>query len=377
MLTVAHLDSARTVLLYGKTNDPDGKIMEFIETVKMNIKQIPELVRDLNLVSDTIAFIKIYLFIRKNRFDIVHTHSSKAGILGRWAAFFAGVKVIIHTPHGHVFSGYFGKLKSSFFVFIERMTALITDRIITLTEKGIDDHVMYGIGPRKKFVAIHSGVNTDELTDDKVSGKAGLLLRKELGLIPGKIVVGTVSRLDPVKGNIYFVRAIKELMNMAPEIYETALFILVGDGEQRELLESMVKEYGISDKVIFTGMRNDVSLIIPLFDIFVLASLMEGMGKVFIKAMVNAKPVIGTAVGGVPEIIEDGVSGILVPPKDPVALAGACARLISDEKLRKSMGAAGKKHVNELVDGHPRYSVEAMMNKLDRLYDGYMREGPG
>lgn len=362
--TVAHLGPERSFLLTGKTYDPEGNIKRFIEEKKINCIIFPELVREISFFCDVQAFIKIFLYIKKNKFDIVHTHSSKAGMLGRWAAWMAGTKTIIHTPHGHVFYGYFGKLKSSLFVFFEKITAFITDKIITLTEKGIKDHVKFGIAPREKFIAIPSGINTRDFKEQIFIPDK----KRELGILEDKIVVGTVSRLDPIKGNKYFIKAIKEIKNKRADVLKNAVFLIVGDGTEGNKLRRLVKEYNIDNKVIFTGMRDDVSLIFPIIDIFVLSSLMEGMGKVLLQAMMQAKPIVATNVGGIPDIVKSGENGILVPPKNPVAIADACIKLLEDAGRRKEMGEAGKRFVSEVIDGYPRFSVELMLKKLMSLY---------
>jgi glycosyltransferase involved in cell wall biosynthesis len=363
--TVARLGSDRAVLLSGKTNDPDGRIADEIRKNNVKLIVVPELEREINIVKDIKAFFKIYRHIKKDRYEIVHTHSSKAGILGRWAAWLAGVKIIIHTPHGHVFYGYFGAMKSRLFVILEKITALITNRIITLTEKGTEEHLRFKIASAAKFVTIPSGIR---MSSDYENCPL-LDMKKELGISTDAIVVGTVSRLDPVKGNKYLIETINEIKKRKYQKWNKMKFIIVGGGSEEEKLKNMAIEYGVYDKIIFTGMREDAEAIISIMDIFVLFSLMEGMGKVLLKAMLYGKPVVSTDVGGIPEIINEGINGYLVPSGDYVSAANSIIKLVSDEKLRKQMGLTGHGLVNKEENGLRKYSFEGMIAKIERLYD--------
>lgn len=363
METVSRLGS-EAVLVSGKTYDPKGGISNFIRKHRLNRVEVPELVREISPLNDLKAFIELYKYIKKNKFDIVHTHSSKAGILGRWAAWLAGVKIIIHTPHGHVFYGYFSPLKSKLFLYMERLTALITRKIITLTEIGKNEHIKFKIGGLEKFITIPSGINMDKLEYNfSITDK-----KRELGIPEDTLVVGTVSRLDPIKGNKYFIEAINQIINIERANCTNVIFLIVGDGTQKRELERLVAEYGLTEKVIFTGMREDVHQIFPVIDIFILSSLMEGMGKVLLEAMLNEKPVVATNVGGIPEIVIEGESGILVNAKDYNSMADAIIKLLSDRALRESMGAVAGKIVNKKEGDVLIFSIEGMVKKVRQLY---------
>lgn len=363
--TVAKLGSDRAVLLSGQTYDPDNRIADDIRKNKVKWIVVPELVREISIIKDIKAFYKIYRHIKINNYEIVHTHSSKAGILGRWAAKLAGVKIIIHTPHGHVFYGYFGAIKSLLFIIIERITALITNKILTLTEKGKEEHLRFKIAPAAKFITVPSGIR---ISDDFIR-IPHVDIRTELRINSDSIVVGTVSRLDPVKGNKYLIEAISEIKKRKYKQWNKMQFIIVGGGGEEEKLKNMAQEYSVYDKIIFTGMREDVEAIISTMDVFVLFSLMEGMGKVLLKAMLYGKPVVSTDVGGIPEIIKEGINGYLVPSGDYLAAADSIIKLVADENLRKNMGNAGRKIVNEKENGFKKYSLEGMIDKIKCLYD--------
>ncbi|MBN1493688.1 MAG: glycosyltransferase family 4 protein [Candidatus Omnitrophica bacterium] len=366
--TVVHLGRERTTLIAGRTQDSDGNVKAFIEEHNIDCVFISELVREIDPANDIRAFWKLFRFMREHKFDIVHTHSSKAGILGRWAAWCAGVKTIIHTPHGHVFYGYFGPVKTKFFIILEKITALITNKIITLTERGRQDHIDLKIAPAQKFIAIPSGICIEEYAIVQTT----MNIRQELGIPNDATVVGTVSRLDPIKGNRYFIEAIHWLSLFEQSALDNVHFVLVGDGTEGDVLRTLVKKYGLDQKITFTGMRVNAKDIYPFIDIFVLASLMEGMGRVIIEAMVQSKPVIATKVGGIPEIVTDGVTGILVAPKDPIAMGKAILSLIRDPERARTMGLAGKAFVCGADSATSRFSIHSMLHSIDNVYKEYL-----
>jgi len=354
--------------------------------IKVNLScknyYIKELKRKISLVNDIIAFLKIYKIIKKEKPDIIHTLSSKAGIIGRWAAWLARInklqvtsKKIIHTPHGHIFYGYYGKLKTFLFLFLERITAKITDKLIALTEGEKNESLSFGVGKEQQWVIIPSGI--DYNLELKVSNKLRDLsrnlrdseLKEKLGISKNSIVIGTVARLEPIKGIRYLVDAAKIILSL-PSSYllPSSYFLIVGDGSERKFLEEKVEKLGLKDKFIFTGMRDDVAELMSIMDIYVQPSINEGMGKTIVLAELLGKPVVATNVQGIPSVIINNETGILVPPKDPQKLAEVIVKLINDENLRTKMGENAKKWVYKIVDGYPQFSIERMLFLLENLY---------
>ncbi|MDD5546619.1 MAG: glycosyltransferase family 4 protein [Candidatus Omnitrophica bacterium] len=358
LLTASGLDKGRfdVTLVFGKTNDPDGRVRRALSDNGINYRVVPRLVRQVAPWSDLIAFLKLCAIIKKGNFDIVHTHTSKAGILGRWAAKLAGVKAIIHTPHGHIFYGYFGPARNRLFIILERLTARITDRIITLTQRGKDEHVRFRISKADKFVPIYSGVELEKFIDSNYDPAR---TRESLGIPPNGPVIGTITRLEPVKGNMYFIEAIPQVIRIFPDLK----VIITGDGAQRRAIENRIKELSLSRNIILRGATNDAPRALSALDIFVLASLNEGMGRCLLEAMALSIPIIATDVGGVSEIVENGVNGILVPSKDAAALAQAIISLLRDKARAKEMGKAGKNKLNRF------FSAKAMVEKIEALYE--------
>ncbi|MBN1824043.1 MAG: glycosyltransferase family 4 protein [Endomicrobiales bacterium] len=357
ILVCERLDPAKfePILVYGSTLSHPYDI-----TFK-NI-HVPTLVRRISPLYDVKAVYDIYRILKTLKPDIVHTNSSKAGFIGRWAAFLAGIKNIVHTPHGHVFYGYeFGRLKAALFVLLERMTALITTRLVALTEGEMKESIAFGVGTPKQWRVIHCGV---EIPDQGRSKRNQA--RDTLGIGRDTVLVGTVSRLDPVKGVINLVKA-------APLIIEgtrqEVMFLIVGDGTERQVLVKTARDIGVQDKIIFTGMRKDVPELMSAMDIYVQPSLNEGLGKTLVEAHGSGLPVVASSVQGIPDVVLDGRSGFLVPPGNPGRIADAVLKLVADAVLRRAFGEAGKCHVTEKFEGVCRFSPERMIGLLEKLYD--------
>ena len=369
-LTVRDLDKSRydVALIRGlsqesQMGDREARAVEAnlaaLEKSGVRMVTMPELVRDLSPLNDFRAFMRLFRLFRKQRPHNVHTHTSKAGILGRWAAYFAGAPVIVHTPHGHVFWGYFGRAKTTLFILMERLTARITDRIITLTKQEMNDHLRFSIAPAEKFTVVHSGVDLGPFSRLKVDAPA---VRKKLAIPQDSFVVGTAGRLTPVKGQKYLIEAAAGLVRQ----HRDMLFVFLGDGQLVNDLKLMTSALGIGDQVKFLGWRPDVAEVMSTFDVFVLPSLNEGMGKVLVEAMAMGKPLIASDVGGIPDLVVQGENGLLVPPANSEALAQAVLDLYENPDKRERMGEAGKRI-------SAAYGVEAMMRKIDDLYQVCLR----
>ncbi|MDO9542467.1 MAG: glycosyltransferase family 4 protein [Kiritimatiellia bacterium] len=370
-LTVRGLDPERyeVILIRGLARQSPAGISE-TRAIASNLEEarkagvriltIPELVRNIQPCDDLKALLKLINNYRKERPHIVHTHTSKAGILGRWAARLTGVPVIIHTPHGHVFRGYFNHWETALYVFLERLTAAITDKIITLTEQENKDYLGRHIAPASRFTTIHSGVALEKFFNSRVNPAN---MKKELGIPEDVFVVGTVGRFAPIKGHKYLIAAAQKALLAIPGM----IFVFLGDGELLDELKAQAAGAGIQDNVMFLGWRPDVAGVMSTFDVFILPSLNEGMGKVLVEAMAMGKPIIASAVGGIADLVIHEENGMLVPGADAEAIAGSIERLYRDPARRKIMGEKGK----VMAAG---YSAESMTRKIDRLY-GALLEG--
>jgi len=332
---------------------------------------IPQLKRSLDLFSDLSALRALVLLLRAERPDIVHTHTSKAGILGRWAAFFyntfcGGRAKIIHTPHGHIFYGYFGKAKTAVFVLAEKITAAITDRLIALSSGELEENLSRGIGRRAQWMIIPSGVNLpDEAELAKLKARR-MPLRAQAGFGESDTVVGSVARLEPVKGETVFARAIPEVLKKFP----AARFIIVGDGAQRGEMENILR--GHEGAIFMAGFRRDAQAWMAAMDIYVQPSVNEGLGRTLIEAQQLGLPVAASAVCGIPDIIKEGENGLLVQPQNHMALADAICRLLADRPLAQRLGQNSARLIAAPDEnGLPRFTTQAMLEKLRRLYRSF------
>src|SRR2546426_674387 len=335
--------------------------LQQLSQADVSVFQVPPLVREINPVLDAWATVALWRLLRRVRPEGVHTHTSKAGAVGRLAARLAGIPVVIHTPHGHLFYGYYGRFLSTLVCFAERLLARLTDRIVTLTDRGAQEHVQYKIGGAEKFSTIHSGIDLAYFRSVRVDPT---VKRKELGLPPNGPIVGTVGRLVPIKGLEWLLKAAPRVLAEIPQ----ACFVIIGEGPMLGELRQVTSQLGIGLRVVFLGAREDVPECLAAFDLFVLPSLNEGMGRVLLEAMAVGCPVIATRVGGIPDIVADGATGLLVPPRNERALAEAILTLLRDRSRRAAYGEAARRH----VDG--RFDVETMVRSVEGLYDEVWRE---
>ncbi len=357
-LTLKGMDKARydVALINGPAEDPTQDRRQHIEELGIKYFYLPQLVRNISLFKDIRAFLKIYRHLKKEEYEIVHTHTSKAGFLGRIAAKLAGTPIIIHTPHGHVFFGYFGPLKTKYFILLEKFGSLITDRIIALTNREKNDTIDFKVAKEDKLVVIHSGIELDKFTQSATQDNQSLKLN--LGIPEKALIVGTAGRLVPIKGPEYLVRAAKKVL----QIYKNVFFLFAGDGHLKEDLTALARNLGVEKNILFLGWRDNAAGMISLFDIFVLPSLNEGMGRVLVEAMSLEKPIIASNIGGIPDLIFHGKNGFLVPPRNSDELTQYIGLLLEDEYKRKIMGQEGKR-VSQ------NFSAEKMVQKIESLYD--------
>jgi glycosyltransferase involved in cell wall biosynthesis len=362
----------KSVLVYGTTALP-------ALSIDVPVINVPSMVRSISPLKDAITLCKLVWIMFREKPDIVHTHSSKGGFLGRWSAWVYNVLLwvtghgtqvtkIIHTPHGHVFYGYeFSELKTKIYLLLERITAPITHKLIALTNGERDESLKFGVGRPGQWEVIHSAVGVfqpNEKNEEK--------LRDELGISDDALIVGTVARLEPVKGVRYFVEAAVELRDR--EFDFPVIFLIVGDGKERNMLEKIVSENGLEDCVVFAGMREDVTDVMSIMDIYVQPSVNEGMGKTIVQAESVGLPVIATRVQGIPDAMKENVTGLIVAPKNPPLLSNAILTMIQSPLMREKMGRAGPEFVKEAVDGYPRFSTERMIYLLEKIYDKILSE---
>ncbi len=333
--------------------------MQFVaEAHGVRVHAISELHREISLLRDVTATIRLAQLIRRERPQIVHTHTAKAGALGRVAAVLAGKPrpIVVHTFHGHVLRGYFGPLRTAAFRLVETLLARVSDVLIAVGPQVRDELVSLGVAPAEKFEVIRLGIALDERVADGAEARAEA--RRLLGVPADRFVVGWIGRITGIKRPHDVLLAFRKLRDRGVE----ASLCLVGDGPNRDAVERHASELGIARDCLYLGYQDDVSRWYALLDAFLLTSANEGTPVTAIEALAAGKPVVSTAVGGVPDVVIDGVDGFLAPAGDTDALAEALARLAGDPELRARMGEAGRGRVLE------QYAVERLLDDVDRLY---------
>lgn len=319
------------------------------------LKRSSYLGRAINPFKDVLALREIYRFIKKNNIQIVHTHSSKAGVLGRCAARLARVGLIIHTVHGWSFNDYQSYLSRVIFIWIEKFIAGFTHKIVVVSNydklKGLRNY----IGQEDKYILIRYGIDYAEFGINVQN----LKIKEELGINAKDLVVGMISCFKPQKFPQDFIKLASRLNQVLPNVK----FLLVGDGILRKSIERLINKFNLAQQVILTGWRKDIPSILSALDIFVLTSRWEGLPVSVLEALTSSKPVVATNTGGISEVISEGKNGFLVNPGDLDNLCKKLALLLKDATLRRRMGENAKKTLAS------DFSFDTMANNTQSLYE--------
>jgi glycosyltransferase involved in cell wall biosynthesis len=359
LLSVEGLDGLpeyEVTLASGVDNGPEGDLLERARrTTRLVI--VPELGRSINPLSDVTALYKLYRLIRKGRYHIVHTHSSKAGVLGRIAATLAGTPIVVHTLHSLVFHDYQPWLVNRLWWVVKKLCAPMTDHFISVSSVISQKAIAAGIGPPDKFTTIYSGMELDWFLNSTVDPAA---VRREFGIPEDAPVVGKIARLFNLKGH-------DQLLDAAPEVvrrHPNVRFFLVGDGLLYEHLRTRAREAGILDNFVFAGLipRERIPEMIAGMDVVVHTSLREGLARVLPQALAMGKPCVSFDIDGAPEVVIPGETGYLVKPGDDRGLADAISKLLADQQLRTRLGEAGRHRVD------PAFRAETMVEQIASVY---------
>ena len=316
---------------------------------------LPSLTREVHPIKDAQALWQLIRLFRQEQPALVHTHTSKAGVLGRVAAWLARVPVIVHTPHGHVFYGHFGLFRSWLFLQIERVLSALTDRLIALTEAERQDYLDRAVGEADRFVVVPSGIDRERFGRARVQGKQQ---PDWFGCPPEALIVGSVGWLTDVKGHEYLIEAVAKLKPDFPSLH----LVIIGSGDRHDALLHQSELAGLRDAVHLLGHRDDIEACLAGMDLFVLPSLNEGMGRALIEAMAAGLPVIASRVGGIPAVISHERTGLLVPPGDADALAEALRRLLDRPEWATQLGLAASCSVDS------RYGSVSMVHAIESIF---------
>jgi glycosyltransferase involved in cell wall biosynthesis len=357
VLLTERLDPGRyeTRLATGRVGADEGDYLDLHGTTPAGLVSIAALGRDVRGGRDWSAFWDLVRLMREFRPHVVHTHTAKAGALGRLAAWLCRVPVVVHTYHGHVFDAYFSPAMTRLVVAAERVLGWRTSALVTVTERVRRDVLARGIGQPDRVVVVPLGL--DLATMAAAPARRGEL-RRELGLGETTPLVGIVARLVPIKAHETFLEAARAIAPVRPD----ATFLVVGDGERRAALETLARELGLGARVRFLGWRADLDRLYADLDVVVLTSKNEGSPVALIEAMAAGRPVVSTRAGGVEDVVTDGETGLLVPVGDAGAVARAVLHLLEDPHDAARLGAAARAAVV------PRFSSGRLVDDIDALY---------
>jgi len=310
-------------------------------------------------VRDLAALIRLTHIIRRGGYQIVHTHTAKAGFLGRLAAALAGTPIIVHTVHGVTFPRHVPQPLRAFYLLLERIAGRFTHQFVTVGEDMRSQYVQAGIGDPRAYETIYSGMPLHEFIEaGQVTASERARLRAALGFGPEHRLVVMAARLEARKGHGYLFEAVARVRSRHPGMR----VLVLGDGPLRAALEVRTRELGIDDVVSFLGHRTDFASMLAAADVSVLTSLWEGLPRVLVQSAAAGKPILTFDVEGAWEVVRDGVNGFIVPSRDIDALAGRLDQLLRDRVRAEAMGAAGPARVSS------EWTIETMVDRLDHMY---------
>jgi len=355
-------DRFEHLLVIGRESRDEGSMLDYALSRNVWPHRIEEIVTTFSLAPrDAIALKRLVSLIRLYRPHIVHTHTAKAGLLGRVAARLAGVPIVVHTFHGHVLHGYFGPLPSWGLRQLERTLAWFTDRLVTVSQQVKKDLIDYGVASDERISVIPLGLDLEPFLNAPIHRGQ---FRQDIGLRGEDKLVGIVGRIFPIKNHALFLESAARIAARDP----ATRFVIVGDGNLRSGLEQQSRQLGIKDRVLFTGWRADLARIYADLDVLVVSSNNEGTPVSAIEAMAASCPVVATRVGGVPDLITDGVNGRLVPAKDAEAIADAVIDLLGHREAAKNIG------LNAMTSARERFDLKRLIKDVDHLYRELLSE---
>jgi glycosyltransferase involved in cell wall biosynthesis len=358
MFTAALLDKDRyqVEVISGPQTGSEGSLMEELRQRGGQLTILPELLRQISPLNDLLALWKLYRLIKTEKYTIVHSHSSKAGILARIAARLAGAPIIIHTIHGWSFHDHMSPRLRNTYIFLEKLCARFSDMLIVVAKPDIQKGLQSGIGSPAQYRLIRSAIPLDDFKPQAIDR---LKVRAALDIPADAPVLGNVGRFSTQKNPLDWVKIAGRVGHSLPN----AWFLLVGDGPLRPQVEQALKDEGIFEQTVLTGLRRDVASMMGAIDVFLLTSLWEGLPRVIPEAMAMGVPVVAYQVDGTAEAVLPGETGCLCPPGSLDEMAACCLRLLQDEAVRSQMA----EHCRELAANE--YDVNHMVSQIAALYD--------
>ena len=351
-------------LITGPAIGPEGELFEQTKNQKYDVIVVPKLIRTIHPVCDIISYFQIKKLLKRLKPDIVHTHSAKAGILGRFAAYglkgkwSENVPAVVHTIHGLAFHPYQSGWLNKFYIAVEKSAAKRTDFFISVADAMTEQALAAGIGEREKYVTAYSAIEEEDFLKP-IPEEERKSFRMKYGIPENAIVLVTIARLFMLKGHKYIIESAKQLSKQ----FDNVVWLFVGDGNLAGQFKEQVKQLGLADKIKFTGLLPPIQipLAIQSSDILVHCSLREGLARTLPQAMLCGKPAISFDVDGAKEVVSEN-TGRLIEPKNIEKLRKACAELIGDQDLRDKLGKAGRDFVKE------KFAPETMVDAIEMVY---------
>ena len=364
LLTIkGHIEKGHEVVLVtGFSPGREGELLKNVEMPPFKIVEIPEMVREVSPFKDLKALRKLREYFKKEKFDVVHTHSSKAGIIGRIAARQAGVPVVVHTVHGQAFHAYEKPWKKLLYITAERIAAKYCDKIYAVAQAMIDQCVDAKVAPREKYMVVYSGMDTAAFAN----AERNMELRQKLGIPENAKVIVTVARLFPMKGYEEMLPAAARLVKEFPDLH----FLPVGDGPMYDELQKQIADLGLTGNFHFAGLvpPHEVCDYIAQADLLWHLSLHEGLPRAVVQALAVGIPAIGYKLDGTPEVVLNGKTGYVTAPQDVDAVVARSRELLNDAALRAEMGKNGKDLVIE------RFAWRRMADILEEEFLKLLKE---
>lgn len=319
----------------------------------VNPEVVPSLVNHINPLLNVKAIVRLWRLMLQGKYDIVHTHSSVAGVIGRVAAFSARVPAIVHHVHGWGLKASGSRSIRTLYLKLEQLCARFTDKLIAVSTPDIEQGLAHRIASEKQFALIYNGINLAKFRQPVAARK----MRHELGLDPASKLVGMIGRLDRQKNPLDFIRAAAIVSRRYPDVQ----FLIIGDGSLRTDCERLIAEFNLEGKLFLLGYRDDVAKILPILTMTVMSSLWEGLPIAFLEAMSAGKPIVANDVDGASDVVIDGQTGFLVPPRQPLKMAERILCLLENEALCREMGEFAQQRSDY-------FSVERMTGEMESMY---------
>jgi len=367
LYTVEHLDKSLfdVYLLSGRGGILDDFVSSLVKNSGVKVFFVSTLIREINIIKDILAFIEIFEILKKIKPNVIHTHSSKAGIIVRWASFFLNLlsknKIkIIHTFHGFAFSKFHNFFVRIFYITLEFFTGIISDRLVFVSIDNINTAKKYKIGKSKNYVLIRSGIKIKEFERVSFDTELKKMKIQQLGLTSKEKVITTIGPFKPQKNLVDFIKMVRFVIEELPD--ENLIFFIAGDGEQKNLLISLAKKLGVYEKIKFLSWYKDIKGLLSITNIFVMTSLWEGLPRSAVESLLAGVPVVAYAVDGLNDIIKSGINGYLVKPKDVISLSKRVKSLIVNPELYNEI----KKNTIQTID--KSFDIDYMVLQQKNLY---------